>query len=568
VTFAPDGTFWVGDGKNARTLHISPTPSPHVIDQISMQQSTYNISIDQNNPTRVFRNLLEFSVDYSKPLGTTGSWTLVNNWSNLPSVYSSGGANSGFGAVATLANNRTYAQIAHMENNGSGAAVFNGNEIVELTATGVRPTGERTFGTLEGSDQIGSVVNASNGSFEVADTSLYGWAAYPNGAPTTWSATVQNAPETATEGGQYLNLKVTASSSPQPGITLYHSLTGVAGSTYTLSFDFQGKSPGCDLIIATLQAANSLGAPTTSGGASFSPPQDGAWHSYSATITLPPSGTQDFVELRLSFLRNSGYTSGTVYEGNLDNVRVTEGNQVLIDRGTQYWYRSSVTGFDTSGNPTWSDMKPVAGLYDPRPGSAGPMTSNTAAMTATGVLLSYDSSMRDIMHLGGVNQNGTSWAWRAFPTINSPSTTWIYPTGYFDIGAAVVQNSIDRVVTSGRNVVVTYHGESWNRKQASQFMHFYDDGLFVGEFGQAYSQPDGTYLAPDNQGAGFAGNATSPALALYNGETYFYMNDEWGSALQRYHLVGADSIREVKGVGIAGSTIGLVDAPYCPPVGP
>jgi hypothetical protein len=380
---------------------------------------------------------------------------------------------------------------------------------------------------------------------------------------------VKNTPETATEGGQYLNIRATSNSTAQTGLTLYHGLGGQAlqrSRTFTVSFDVQNKNSGFDQLMVTLLGVNSLGAPTTTGGANFGPPADGAWHPYSATITVPTSTTQDSVEMRLSFIKG-GPTSGTVYEANLDNIRVTQGSHVLVDRGTHYWYRNTVTGFDASGNPQWSPDVTMAALYEPRPGSVGPVSGTTVALTSTGVLLSYDSSFQRGKHLGGVATNGTSWAWRAFPTIKSPYPTWVYPIGYFDIGANVVPNAPDVVMAAGRNVVVSYHGEGWNGKQGSQFMHFYDDGLFVGQFGQPYSQPNGTYLAPDNYAAGFVGNAFSPALTTYDGETYLYSNDEWGATLQRYHLVGVNTIREAKGTGIAGSTIALVDAPYCPPTG-
>jgi hypothetical protein len=40
--------------------------------------ASYQSAVSPGEPTRVFSNFLEFSVDYSKPINT--SWTLVNNW--------------------------------------------------------------------------------------------------------------------------------------------------------------------------------------------------------------------------------------------------------------------------------------------------------------------------------------------------------------------------------------------------------------------------------------------------------------------------------------------------------
>ena len=42
---------------------------------------------------------------------------------------------------------------------------------------------------------------------------------------------------------------------------------------------------------------------------------------------------------------------------------------------------------------------------------------------------------------------------------------------------------------AGRNIVFTYKGEFWSNSQANQLMHYYDNGLVVGQFGTPGNGP-------------------------------------------------------------------------------
>jgi hypothetical protein len=111
-----------------------------------------------------------------------------------------------------------------------------------------------------------------------------------------------------------------------------------------------------------------------------------------------------------------------------------------------------------------------------------------------------------------------------------------------------------------RNIIYGFHGEFFRSSgQASQTMHFYDDGLFVGQFGEA-SPGHSTY-----EGAlpGFAGNGHSPNLTkTASGDYYLWVNDESAHGPQRWHFVNARNIREQAGSGMLGSTITLTN-PAC-----
>ena len=87
-------------------------------------------------------------------------------------------------------------------------------------------------------------------------------------------------------------------------------------------------------------------------------------------------------------------------------------------------------------------------------------------------------------------------------------------------------------------------------------MHYYDDGLFLGQFGEAspgHSAYEGAWF-------GFAGNGHFPNLVkTTNGDYYVWVNDESDHGPERWHLVNARNIREQIGRGISGSVITLTN---------
>jgi hypothetical protein len=124
LCFAPDGSFWVGDSGNNRSLHFSAWTGTtlNCMEQIMFQSHSYSSDLDQNNPSRVFNQFLEFKVDYAQPLAQ--SWTLVNNWgASVP--FTNISFNSGLFGVTTLTNGRTYGFFP----------LSGGNQLVELVTT-------------------------------------------------------------------------------------------------------------------------------------------------------------------------------------------------------------------------------------------------------------------------------------------------------------------------------------------------------------------------------------------------------------------------------------------------
>ncbi len=87
LSFTADGSIWVIDAGNYRLLRYNS--SQQYAEQLMWIPNNYSPWVDQNNPTRVFAQFLEFSVDYSKAeTYTPGAWALTKNWrAMIPAAY-------------------------------------------------------------------------------------------------------------------------------------------------------------------------------------------------------------------------------------------------------------------------------------------------------------------------------------------------------------------------------------------------------------------------------------------------------------------------------------------------
>lgn len=163
ISYAPDGTLWVGDPGNCRVQHFSATMT--YINRIMFMPHFYSTWTDPNNPTKVFADYLEFKIDYTKKLAPdNGSWTLVNNWGYfVPKDYSNQFFR--FKCATTLSNGHTYAFLRHNTNTSLA--------MVEMMSTGVlRYTGIELPGLQYTMNADGSLLTMSTVSM---------------GRPTVWS---------------------------------------------------------------------------------------------------------------------------------------------------------------------------------------------------------------------------------------------------------------------------------------------------------------------------------------------------------------------------------------------
>jgi hypothetical protein len=107
ICFAPDGSFWVGDGGNCRAQHY--TADRTFIDRIMYVPHSYSVVVDKNNPKKLFNGLMEFDIDYSKKLDEPGAWTLVRNYRGaVPDAFNREGHSSLIVRSLVTLSNRTY----------------------------------------------------------------------------------------------------------------------------------------------------------------------------------------------------------------------------------------------------------------------------------------------------------------------------------------------------------------------------------------------------------------------------------------------------------------------------
>lgn len=273
----------------------------------------------------------------------------------------------------------------------------------------------------------------------------------------------------------------------------------------------------------------------------------------------------ELVELTTNGLRVTGIfpdvglpMAGTNY--NWVSIAADESIRVATT-GAGLWYENTFSGFDANGNPTWNPETQIASLQagntDPIPRGGGCGNMNVP-ITTNQVLISFDPSLNNGWHLGGIRLGSTNWLWRVSPAGN------LNGLGNYEIGNGIAYagNTVEAV---NRNVIYGFHGEFFRGQgEASQHMHYYDDGLFVGQFGEASNG----HSAYEGAWYGFAGNGHFPnLLQTTNGDYYLWVNDESDHGPERWHLVNGRNIREQSGWGAQGSPINLTNYPAKFPIG-
>lgn len=231
--------------------------------------------------------------------------------------------------------------------------------------------------------------------------------------------------------------------------------------------------------------------------------------------------------------------------------------------GTATWFQSTLAGFNSSNNPVWYPETLLAsasnGGSDPVPRCCS-FGNIRATISSNNILISFDQSLNNQLtpafHLGGIRVGGSNWLWKASP---SPTSGYMDGSGTYEVSNNVVYagNTLQAV---DRNVIYGYHGEFFRGEgQACQTMHFYDDGLFVGQFGEATPG----HSAYEGALPGTASNGHFPSLIKStNGDYYLWVNDEGSHGPQRWHFVNARNIREQSGSGALGGTIVLTNPVY------
>ncbi len=238
-------------------------------------------------------------------------------------------------------------------------------------------------------------------------------------------------------------------------------------------------------------------------------------------------------------------------------------HHAVDDGAMQRVMRRRLEGLGTDGLPRWATSATVlaslprsAGAPFHRMGTYTGVMDPRWPLTDSGLVISFDPGVtgNEGFHLGAAALGGSAWAWQASPS--GP----LDGKGSFQTQASdsKIHYGGNVAMVSGRQVVYGYHGEFYTDLsngrvgQANQFMHFLDNGLFVGQFGRPSTQGDGQPVP------GLSGNAFSPWLVRHEGRSFLYHNDEssWGG-VHRWELQGLDDIAELRASGVRGTQIEL-----------
>jgi hypothetical protein len=257
-------------------------------------------------------------------------------------------------------------------------------------------------------------------------------------------------------------------------------------------------------------------------------------------------GNTEIAELTASGLRLTGIRIDLGTRLNADGSL-----RMQVQRfNTLTFYKRRLNLFDAKGNPQWDAPEAIASVKSLKPGDpyyhdvplVNGVNEASYPVTQSGLLVSFNPGISVGFHLGGVLPGGTQWQWRA-----SPSAPWLVdaagnvvePTGTYDLGHGV-QYLGNVAMAVGQQIIFGYHGEVWNNGEANQWMHFYENGLFVGQFGKPlYAQ-----LNRLNAEAETAGNAFSPQLVQVDGNLYLWHNDEGAhGGAHRWRIEGLKQIK-------------------------
>ncbi len=236
----------------------------------------------------------------------------------------------------------------------------------------------------------------------------------------------------------------------------------------------------------------------------------------------------------------------------------TNGDILNATANGNHWYSSPLTGFNGNNNPVWGTQVTIATAPI---GGANPMNQNietfkTTPITGSGYVICFDDGLGTNYHLGGIAYNGSGFKWKA-----SPSGSFFDGHGIYEISNGLTYAGSD-VQAIGHNIVFGYHGEFFRGQgQAGQHFHYYDDGLFVGQFGESGIGYPAASVVPS-----FVGNAFGPVMISTNGEYYIYQNDESAHGSQRWHLLNAQNIREAQNSVTLNGSITLTNPPISFPI--
>ena len=255
------------------------------------------------------------------------------------------------------------------------------------------------------------------------------------------------------------------------------------------------------------------------------------------------SNTNYVVELveggttRLTSVTLSGFTNILP-----DGTKIIKPNEPLAG-GQVIYYKYPLTGFDSNNDPVWSSTSetiattPVLTNNDPIPAEDfnGKITSTDKIITFNPE--KYTAGNGQDFHLGAIKKGDNKWLWKVSRGTAPGYIGDFPPDGSFD-NFNTVQYAGGLSLVTGQNILWNYHGEFWKQSQTNKWNHYYDNGLFVGQFGALTSDYTGQESFPEG-----AGNVLAASVVNVGGITYLYHCDESvNAAVHRWKITGLNTI--------------------------
>lgn len=211
----------------------------------------------------------------------------------------------------------------------------------------------------------------------------------------------------------------------------------------------------------------------------------------------------------------------------------------------QQWKKYTLTGFDGSNNPLHSGPTTYVSTADRAINNNGTFL-RPGEVSSSNIVVAFDGGKTVGYHLGGVNLTSGAWMWK---TSKSNSTTYSGPYPYdgtYEIGNRMSDPNSGGAGSAAmaleNSIIWGYYGEFWKGGggQVNKYNHYYDNGLFIGQFGVARDPA----ASNDDPIAGMAGNGFTPFVVKFGSDYYLYHNDEsFYSGVHRWKISGLNSIQ-------------------------
>ncbi|WP_144312415.1 hypothetical protein [Terriglobus saanensis] len=224
-------------------------------------------------------------------------------------------------------------------------------------------------------------------------------------------------------------------------------------------------------------------------------------------------------------------------------------------------YRRDLLGFDLQNTPQWGSPYVLASASILQPASLTSINDPFGyggwgmymfpEATTSGNFVTYNTATVDLtgqdFHLGGVKTGASDWTWK---TSRGAAIQVPDGKGSFPDGPAYGGHDGIAALVEGNNILQGYDGQYG--PFSSQWMHWWEDGLMIGQFGHPANvfDEDGGFFA------GSAGNIGSMTSVYVGTDLYLYNSDEsLHPGIHRWRISGLDTIHELSGTAALGSNV-------------